>query len=244
MLIRTINILTLLASILLLASLSVEVLYSRELAHFSEVYSWAMFGVCMMFLVDFFALMFHSSRPWHFLLRNCIVLILSIPYHTLAQTLGIELNHTATVAMSGIVVLRSVMALYITMRWLISSRATRLLGAYIATVVVASYFGALLFYEYEAPVNSAVGGFGDAVWWAWMNLTTVGAEIFPVTAIGKLICVLLPIFGMAMFPVFTVYVTSLYERRVGNVARELHNEDENNVSRIDDDVSSVKPKTK
>ena len=43
-----------------------------------------------------------------------------------------------------------------------------------------------------------------------MNMTTVGAEIFPVTAIGKVICVILPIIGMAMFPVFTVYVTSLY----------------------------------
>ena len=46
-----------------------------------------------------------------------------------------------------------------------------------------------------------------------MNMTTVGAEIFPVTAIGKIICVILPIIGMAMFPVFTVYVTSLYDRQ-------------------------------
>lgn len=46
-----------------------------------------------------------------------------------------------------------------------------------------------------------------------MNMTTVGAEIFPVTAIGKIICVILPIIGMAMFPVFTVYVTSLYDKQ-------------------------------
>jgi voltage-gated potassium channel len=78
---------------------------------------------------------------------------------------------------------------------------------------VCTYFSALFFYEYEAPVNSAVHGFGDALWWACMNMTTVGAEIFPVTAIGKAICVVLPIIGMAMFPIFTVYVTSLYAPR-------------------------------
>lgn len=211
MLLKIINILTLVASILLLASLSAEIIYSRALARFSDIYAMAMLGVCIIFIVDFFALMFHSSHPWRFLLRNSVVLLLSIPYHSLAEWLGYDAGHTVQMAMSGIVMLRAVMALYITLRWLIARRTTRLLWAYIATVAVCTYFAALFFYEYEAPVNSAVQGFGDALWWACMNMTTVGAEIFPVTAIGKVICVILPIIGMAMFPVFTVYVTSLYE---------------------------------
>jgi voltage-gated potassium channel len=201
---------TLVASILLLASLSAEIIYSQELAHFSAAYSWAMFGVCIIFIIDFFALMIHSPHPWRFFYRNGIVLILSIPYHTLLEWLGYTTGHSEQMAMSGVVMLRAVMALYITLRWLITQRTTRLLWAYIATVSVCTYFSALFFYEYEAPVNSALHGFGDALWWACMNVTTVGAEIFPVTAIGKIICVVLPIIGMAMFPVFTVYVTSLY----------------------------------
>ena len=32
-----------------------------------------------------------------------------------------------------------------------------------------------------------------------MNVTTVGAAIFPVTAVGKVVCVLLPIVGMIFF---------------------------------------------
>jgi len=146
-------------------------------------------------------------------MRNFVVLVLSVPYHTIFSLSGVVLGHTATMVMSGIAMLRSVMAIYITLRWLISRRASRLLGAYIATVVVCTYFAALFFYEFEAPVNSAVKGFGDALWWACMNMTTVGAEIFPVTALGKVICVVLPIIGMAMFPVFTVYVTSLFESK-------------------------------
>ncbi len=212
MFLRTINILTLVASILLLASLSLEIIYSRELALFSRAYGEVMLAICMIFIVEFFALMFHSQNRLQFLLRNFIVLLLSIPYHTIAVWCGIRLDHTMIMILSGVVMLRAVMALYITLRWLIERRATRLLWAYLATVALCTYFAALLFYEFEAPVNSSVGGFGDALWWAGMNLTTVGAEIFPVTAIGKIICVLLPILGTAIFPILTVYITSFYER--------------------------------
>lgn len=219
---RSINILTLLASILLLASLSIEILYSEEMAQFSELYMWSMLIVCIIFIVDFFALMLNNPHPWRFFARNFAMLLLSIPYHFIVQQLGISLNHNESVALSGIVMLRAIMALYITLRWLIEGRATRLLWAYIATVVICTYFSALFFYEYEAPVNSSVESFGDAIWWACMNMTTVGAEIFPVTAIGKVICVILPIIGMAMFPVFTVYVTALYDKseRGTTVAQE------------------------
>ncbi len=207
---RFINILTLVASVLLLASLSAEIIYSRELARFSEAYSWAMFAVCIIFIVDFFTLMAHATHPVRFLMRNSIILILSIPYHTIIEWFNADIGHDLSMALSGVVMLRAVFALYITLRWLIARRATRLLWAYIATVTVCTYFAALFFYEYEAPVNSELHGFGDALWWACMNMTTVGAEFFPVTAIGKVICVVLPIIGMAMFPIFTVYITSLY----------------------------------
>lgn len=214
MLLRATNILTLVASMLLLVALSAEIIFSRELAVFTPWFSLATFVVCIIYCIDFFVLMAYSARPWRFLLRNFFILLLSVPYHTIAQVSGYALGHTPQMILNGVVLLRSVLALYITLRWLIQRRTTRLLWAYIATVVLCSYLASLLFYEYEAPVNKAVANFGDAVWWAWMNLTTVGAEIFPVTAIGKILCVLLPVLGMAMFPIFTVYVTSLYDRRV------------------------------
>jgi len=211
MLLRATNILTLIASILLLVALSLEVIYYRELVAFTPLFTVATAVVCVIYCIDFFVLMAYSPHPLRFFVRNSFILLLSIPYHALAVVLDIEFSHSAQMIMSGVIVLRSVMALYITLRWLIRRRTTRLLWAYVATVVLSGYVAALLFYEYEAPVNHDVASFGDAMWWAWMNLTTVGAEIFPVTAIGKVLCVLLPILGMAMFPVFTVYVTSLYD---------------------------------
>ena len=46
-----------------------------------------------------------------------------------------------------------------------------------------------------------------------MNVTTVGAEIFPVTTIGKIFCVMLPSLGMMFFPIFTTYVLQEYSHK-------------------------------
>ena len=51
------------------------------------------------------------------------------------------------------------------------------------------------------------------LWWAYMDVTTVGSNIIAVTPTGRVLSVLLAALGMMMFPIFTVYVTSLVERR-------------------------------
>jgi preprotein translocase subunit YajC len=46
-----------------------------------------------------------------------------------------------------------------------------------------------------------------------MDVTTVGSNIIAVTVTGRVLSVLLAALGMMMFPIFTVYVTSLVQRR-------------------------------
>ena len=71
----------------------------------------------------------------------------------------------------------------------------------------------LAFYVMEHGSNPLVKGYGDALWWAFMDVTTVGSNIIAVTVTGRVLSVLLAALGMMMFPIFTVYVTSLVERR-------------------------------
>ena len=49
-----------------------------------------------------------------------------------------------------------------------------------------------------------------------MNVTTVGAAIFPVTAVGKVLSVLLPSLGMMFFPIFTTYILQEYAVKKGS----------------------------
>ena len=46
-----------------------------------------------------------------------------------------------------------------------------------------------------------------------MDVTTVGSNIIAVTATGRVLSVLLAALGMMMFPIFTVYVTSLIQKK-------------------------------
>ena len=62
-------------------------------------------------------------------------------------------------------------------------------------------------------MNTLVTGYGDALWWAFMDVTTVGSNIIAVTVTGRVLSVLLAALGMMMFPIFTVYVTSLVQKR-------------------------------
>ena len=57
-----------------------------------------------------------------------------------------------------------------------------------------------------------VTDYWSALWWAFMDVTTVGSNIYAVTPTGKILSVVLAALGMMMFPIFTVYVTSLVQQ--------------------------------
>ena len=73
------------------------------------------------------------------------------------------------------------------------------------------YFSSLIFFVLEHKVNPEVRDYSDALWWAFMDVTTVGSNIIAVTPTGRILSVLLAALGMMMFPIFTVYVTSLVQ---------------------------------
>jgi hypothetical protein len=61
-----------------------------------------------------------------------------------------------------------------------------------------------------------VDNFFSAIWWAFMDATTVGSNINATTSIGKILSVLLAAFGMMMFPIFTVYIMERMQKFVNN----------------------------
>ena len=178
--------------------------------HFSQAYLWIQFAVCIVFLADFFIRLARSERRTRFFLRNLLFLLLSIPYLNLVDWFSLELARGWAMLIGLTPLLRGFLALYIIVAWLARNRFNQLLAAYLFSVLVFTYLASLVFYDYEILVNPRLADYGDALWWAWMNVTTVGAAIFPVTAVGKVVCVLLPIVGMIFFPIFTVYISQYY----------------------------------
>ncbi len=198
--------------LVLLAAMSREILGGNH-ARFSDLYLHVQLIVCSLFLADFVVRWMAAERRGRFFARHCLFLIISIPYLNLIEWSGIELPREAAMLIGLMPLVRLFLAFYIVIRWLAGDRVRKLLAAYVLTVALFTYLSALVFYDYEAGVNPRLHGFGDAVWRAWMNVTTVGAEIFPVTTVGKVFSVLLPSLGMLFFPIFTTYVLQEYAPR-------------------------------
>lgn len=103
-------------------------------------------------------------------------------------------------------------ALAIVVGWLSYNKASSLFTSYLTMLLATVYFSSLIFFVLEHKVNPLVPDYGEALWWAFMDVTTVGSNIYAVTITGKVLSVLLAALGMMMFPIFTVYVTSLVQK--------------------------------
>ena len=202
--------LNLIAGIALLVGVSVEVLTGNHHTY-SEWYMWLQFVVCIIFIVDFASALVARDTKHHYYILNLQSLIVTIPYLNILSWLDVPLDRGVGVTVAALPLLRSFVAMGVVVKWFINGKANRLFGAYLFTVVCFTYLAALMFFDYEVGVNEKLNGFGNALWWAWMNVTTVGAAIFPVTAVGKVLAVLLPALGMMFFPIFTIYVTNMYD---------------------------------
>lgn len=68
--------------------------------------------------------------------------------------------------------------------------------------------------EHLAP-GANIKQFGDAVWWAFVTITTIGyGDYFPVTIEGRVIAVLLMLSGLALVSVITVSFASWFLERM------------------------------
>ena len=171
------------------------------------------FWICVVFLVDFFFEFFMAKRKWNYLGTHFIFFLVSIPYQALIYHFGIDLPKEVAYLIRYIPLIRGGYAMAIVVSWFTYNRAAGLFVTYLIILISTVYFASLTFYLFEYKVNPDVLAYKDAVWWAAMDVTTVGSNIIAVTGVGKVLSVLLAALGMMMFPIFTVYVTNLVTER-------------------------------
>ena len=93
-----------------------------------------------------------------------------------------------------------------------SGRATiTLLIAVMATVLVVQ-FGSMLVVEPERKASgSNIETAGDAIWWSYVTITTVGyGDKYPVTLQGRLVGFLMLSLGITIFAVITSYLSNAF----------------------------------
>ncbi len=206
------HVLVLSLSLLLVVAISIDTFLKIPFTP-DSLYMKIQFWVCVIFLLDFFVELILARNRWQYFYTHFIFLLIAIPYQNIIAFMGWQLSTDATYLIRFIPLLRGGYAMVILVNWLTNSRISGLFITYLVTLATTIYFASLVFFMAEQSVNSQVHGYGDAIWWAFMDVTTIGSNVIAVTTIGRVLSVVLASLGMMMFPIFTVYITNNIERK-------------------------------
>ena len=221
---RMMNLIVLALSVLLIVWISIDTFNRTDLLT-SHSYMTFQFWVCIVFILDFFVELGFSDDKGRFFRHRLLFLLLSIPYLNIISMLNMHLSSEALYFIRFVPLARGALALAIVIGYVSSNAITSLFISYLSIMVLVGYFCSLIFYQREAGVNPDVDTYWTALWWSAMNMTTVGCSIAPMTVAGKIVAVVLPVCGMVVFPLFTVYLTDYVTRAVKRAKDKTEDQD-------------------
>lgn len=210
---KVLNIIVLVSSIFILALLSIEILKGPEVVS-HQMYLNIQLLICSILLIDYCYLFYLAPDKWRYFFNYLILLLVSIPYYNIVDWFHIEVTPIQGVLLRAVVFIRGGYGLVIMINWFTKSKVTNMMITYLIMLIAMAYFGSLVFYSIEKGLNPGLHSFEDAIWWASMDVTTVGCAIEPVTMGGRILAVILAVMGMSMFPILTVYITNYFQNHV------------------------------
>ena len=80
--------------------------------------------------------------------------------------------------------------------------------------------GAAGMYSFENEIEGGLRSYADALWWTAMLLTSIGSDYFPRTPEGRMLCLILSIYGFAVFGYMTATLASFFIHRDAETARD------------------------
>jgi voltage-gated potassium channel len=81
-------------------------------------------------------------------------------------------------------------------------------------IALFAFSGAVLITFFENKLNNQFQVLGDAIWYVFVTMTTVGyGDKVPVTTGGKVVGVMVMLFGMTLLSVFTATISSIFVAR-------------------------------
>lgn len=199
-------------SLFLIVSISIDTL--RNIAFYREPrFMKIEFWICVAFLLDFFLELIVAHRKLHFLATHFLFFLVSVPYLAIIRHFGWHFSPQVEYLIRFIPFVRGGYALAIVVGWFTYNRATGIFMTYMVTLIATVYFASVIFFVFEQGTNPLVKNYYDALWWAAMDVTTTGSSIEAVTPVGRILSFVISALGMMMFPIFTVYITSLIGRQ-------------------------------
>ena len=176
----------------------------------NEVLELIGIAIWIVFIAEFALRFALAPRKVEFLKHNWLTVIaLLIPALRLFRIFRI---FRAARALRGVRLVRIVGTANRSMGALKSALRRRRLGYVMAMTMLVMALGAagMLSFEPAAEVEGGFTSYGDALWWTAMLLTTIGSQFWPATTEGRLLALLISVYGLAVFGYITASFASFF----------------------------------
>jgi voltage-gated potassium channel len=176
--------------------------------------------ITAIFVTEFVVRIYGAPSRWRYLRRHWIDILAVLPSLRYLRLLGLT-------RLAILLRLLRIVRLGLIARSLID--ANRAVGRLqwiskrngVPTLLLAAFglvwIGAGLTYEFEHGVNPEFANFGDAVWWAFTTMATLGHGSGPATVEGRAVAAFLMVLGIACFGLVTATVTTFVMQRTEGV---------------------------
>ena len=211
------NIIVIILSIYVLGALLVDTVFILP-TETSILLNYIDNTICAFFFLEFSIRFYKAENKLKFMRWGWIDLLSSIPMVSFFR---------AGRLLRLIRLLRVIRAFRSTRHLVNHIFANKAQGAFTSISVISILlviFSAIGILQVENDPNSNIKTAEDAIWWAYVTITTVGyGDKFPVTTEGRIIAAILMTAGVGLFGTFTAFVASWFV--VDNKTKNEPNDD-------------------
>lgn len=198
------NLLILILSFYVLGSLVVDTFYTLP-PEIKKVLNYIDDAICFIFLYDFVLRFNRAESKLKFMKWGWIDLIASIP------TFGFMRAGRVLRLIRLIRVVRAFRSTRHIAEHIFKNKVKGTLTSVAIIAVLVLLFSSIAILQFETDPNSNIKTAGDALWWSYVTITTVGyGDKYPVTTEGRIIAGILMTVGVGLFGTFTAYVSSWF----------------------------------
>lgn len=198
------NLLVLIFTVYVLIAILIDTIFTLS-PETSKILALVDNGICIFFLFEFCLRFYQADDKKKFMRWGWIDLVASIPtvsYFRAGRILRL------------IRLFRLVRAFRTTRNFVHHIFRNKAEGTFTTVAILAVLlliFSSLAILQVETDPNSNIKTAGDALWWAYATITTVGyGDKYPVTAEGRVIGMVLMTAGVGVFGTFSGFVASWF----------------------------------
>lgn len=191
-------------SIYVLMALAADTFFTLS-PEVSEVLRMADNIICLFFLTDFFLRFAQAENKLQFMKWGWIDLLSSIP-----MLEAFRVGRLVRV-IRLLRILRAVRSTKILVSFLFEKRMNGVFSTVASISILLIIFGAIAILNVEDPAVGNIQKAEDALWWAFVTITTVGyGDYYPVTFEGRMVASVLMTAGVGLFGTFTGFVATWF----------------------------------